>query len=623
MIHRLEHPDRVTVGTIGQVGQRLFLLQAREGRRLVVVKVEKDQIAILASWLARTVREMTRPAALEVDVELEPEYEVDLVAGEIAVSIDKDARDDRGHDRAGGGGRGHARRSPLEGAGGGLRHPSRAAHRGGPPAVPAVRAAARPKGPRLPEDERPRRAAAVSRLDDGTAREVLLHGAVEVHGRIQDSSNATLLVTVRLGEDELLAVYKPERGERPLWDFPPGLWRREVAAYELDQLLGTDCVPLTVARDATFGPGSLQRWVHEEGVEHYLTLHDEPTLADWFRDLAAFDVVANNTDRKSGHVLLEDGRCWAIDNGLCFHVDDKLRTVIWEFASEPVAAPVLEHLVEVADGDVQVLKGLLDADEVEATQRRARALLAAGVLPEPDERRGLPAVAVADRLAPQVRVAATGQLTPRPPTVSAPNRASSASRSSACDARHRRAHLGQSVRRDDPAHLELQAVGVLRVEGLGRRVVGLPDQRAHRLEDLTHVAELGQRLHLPGEVVEARCVRRGLGRVGTDREEAEVVVVRRTRGAQEGRRRLLVQDREAERLPVEVDGACDVAHVEHRVVEPSDRHGGNLDRDELGLRLGVGDGVRRRGPDAARQDDRGRDRTDPEEEAAAHQNAVV
>jgi uncharacterized repeat protein (TIGR03847 family) len=91
MIHRLEHPDRVTVGTIGEVGQRLFLLQAREGRRLVVVKVEKDQIAILASWLARVVRSMTRPRALDVDVELEAEYEVDLVAGEITVSIDEAA----------------------------------------------------------------------------------------------------------------------------------------------------------------------------------------------------------------------------------------------------------------------------------------------------------------------------------------------------------------------------------------------------------------------------------------------------------------------------------------------------------------------------------------------------
>jgi uncharacterized repeat protein (TIGR03847 family) len=86
--HRLEHPDRVTVGTIGDVGQRLFLLQAREGRRIVVVKVEKDQIAILASWLARVVRSMTRPDALDVDMDLEPEYEVDFVAGEITVSVD-------------------------------------------------------------------------------------------------------------------------------------------------------------------------------------------------------------------------------------------------------------------------------------------------------------------------------------------------------------------------------------------------------------------------------------------------------------------------------------------------------------------------------------------------------
>jgi uncharacterized repeat protein (TIGR03847 family) len=87
--HRLEHPDRVTVGTIGEVGERLFLLQAREGRRLVVVKVEKDQIAILASWLARVVRSMSRPEALEVDMDLEPEYEVDFVAGEITVSVDE------------------------------------------------------------------------------------------------------------------------------------------------------------------------------------------------------------------------------------------------------------------------------------------------------------------------------------------------------------------------------------------------------------------------------------------------------------------------------------------------------------------------------------------------------
>jgi hypothetical protein len=227
----------------------------------------------------------------------------------------------------------------------------------------------------------------LSALDEGRAAEVLAAGALEIHGRIPDSSNTTLLVTARLGTDELLAVYKPERGERALWDFPPGLWRREVAAFELDRLLGTDCVPLTVARDdADYGIGSVQRWVHEEGIEHYLTMRDDPALADWFRALAAFDVVANNTDRKSGHVLLEDGRCWAIDNGLCFHVDDKLRTVIWEFALDPVAPTVLKCLAAVAGGDVDVLRGLLAPEEVTATQRRAAGLCATGVLPEPEAR---------------------------------------------------------------------------------------------------------------------------------------------------------------------------------------------------------------------------------------------
>jgi hypothetical protein len=226
----------------------------------------------------------------------------------------------------------------------------------------------------------------VSRDSPEPLAAVLASGELEIHGRIPDSSNTTLLVTARLDGVELLAVYKPERGERALWDFPPGLWRREVAAYELDVLLGTDTIPLTVARDdPLYGPGSVQRWVHEEGIEHYLTLRDRGDLADWFRALAAFDVVANNTDRKSGHVLLEEGRCWAIDNGLCFHVDDKLRTVVWEFAGEPIDEVLLERLVRVADGDVAVLRGLLAPEEVAATQRRARDLVTSGVLPEPDE----------------------------------------------------------------------------------------------------------------------------------------------------------------------------------------------------------------------------------------------
>jgi hypothetical protein len=222
--------------------------------------------------------------------------------------------------------------------------------------------------------------------DDAALAEVLASGVLEVHGRIADSSNATLLVTVRHGGVELLAVFKPERGERGLWDFPAGLWRREIACYELDRLLGTGCVPLTVARnDPDFGPGSVQRWVHEDGVEHYLTLRTRPELAEWFVRLAALDVVANNTDRKSGHVLLEGDRCWAIDNGLCFHVDDKLRTVIWDFALEPVPEDTRGALARVAAGDVDVLRGLLAPEEVDATMRRAEELLAAGVLPEPSD----------------------------------------------------------------------------------------------------------------------------------------------------------------------------------------------------------------------------------------------
>ena len=225
----------------------------------------------------------------------------------------------------------------------------------------------------------------MSPIDDERTREVLVEGTLEIHGQIPDSSNATLLVTARLGADEVLGVYKPERGERPLWDFPPGLWRREVAAYELDVLLGAGCIPLTVARDAEFGPGSIQRWVHEDGVEHYLTLRHEAHLAAWFRTLAAFDVVANNTDRKSGHVLLEEGRCWAIDNGLCFHEDDKLRTVIWEFAGDEVPEALVERLGALAAGDVGPLRGLLAPEEVLATQRRAKALVEARTLPAPVE----------------------------------------------------------------------------------------------------------------------------------------------------------------------------------------------------------------------------------------------
>ena len=136
-------------------------------------------------------------------------------------------------------------------------------------------------------------------------------------------------------------MYKPGRGERHLWDFPEAIYRREVAAYELSQALGWDIVPETVERDdAPLGPGSLQRFVPADFSEHHFTLVEHEDYHDQLRTICAFDVVANNADRKSGHCILgDDGRIWAIDNGLCFHVEPKLRTVIWEFAGRVAARP--------------------------------------------------------------------------------------------------------------------------------------------------------------------------------------------------------------------------------------------------------------------------------------------
>jgi len=214
-----------------------------------------------------------------------------------------------------------------------------------------------------------------------------------VHGRIAGSSNATLLVTCTLDGAELLAVYKPARGERPLWDFPGGLHRREVAAYRLSEALGWGLVPETVEREvAPFGPGSVQRLVPDDGRSHYFTLREDARWAPTLVTLATFDVLANNADRKSGHVLLADGRLWAIDHGLTFHEEPKLRTVIWDFAGERLPNRVQDDLERwLAEGlGEQQLAGLLDDRELEALDRRTRALLDAGELPAPDEDREWP-----------------------------------------------------------------------------------------------------------------------------------------------------------------------------------------------------------------------------------------
>jgi len=215
---------------------------------------------------------------------------------------------------------------------------------------------------------------------------LLTDGDIEVVGRLPWSSNHTFLATCVLGEEEAGAVYKPGRGERRLWDFPEAIYRREVAAYELSRTLGWDLVPETVERDdAPLGPGSLQLFIPADFSQHHFTLVEQEEHLDRLRAICAFDVVANNADRKSGHCILgEDGRVWAIDNGLCFHTEPKLRTVIWEFAGEPLPADLVEDLSRVARSPPEGLGSLLSAREVAAVSRRAGALLEAGRFPVPD-----------------------------------------------------------------------------------------------------------------------------------------------------------------------------------------------------------------------------------------------
>jgi uncharacterized repeat protein (TIGR03843 family) len=222
--------------------------------------------------------------------------------------------------------------------------------------------------------------------------DVLGRGEMTVHGRIAGSSNATLLVTCILDGTELMAVYKPARGERPLWDFPDGLYRREVAAFVLSEELGWDIVPDTVARsEGPFGPGSVQRFVPEDGTSHYFTLLEEERWHPVLMTIAAFDVVVNNADRKSGHVLLAEDRLWAIDNGLAFHTEPKLRTVIWEFAGQPLAPDVLDDLERLVNrGLPGALLELIGPDEAAALRHRVEHLVADGRLPERDADREWP-----------------------------------------------------------------------------------------------------------------------------------------------------------------------------------------------------------------------------------------
>lgn len=229
---------------------------------------------------------------------------------------------------------------------------------------------------------------------DGVTLELLRTGELDVVGRLVGSSNNALYCTVTRGcpdpEPNLVApcVYKPIRGERPLFDFPDGtLAQREVAAFALSEATGWRIVPPTVLRDGPFGPGMVQLWLEPDtSIDRVaLVVEGDPRL----RPMALFDAVANNADRKVGHLLpMPDGHVFGVDHGICFHAEPKLRTVLWSWRSRPLdeaELTVLRRLWTELRGPLGAELGdFLTSEEVAATARRVEALLDSGRFPLPD-----------------------------------------------------------------------------------------------------------------------------------------------------------------------------------------------------------------------------------------------
>ncbi|HTQ20627.1 SCO1664 family protein [Mycobacterium sp.] len=267
------------------------------------------------------------------------------------------------------------------------------------------------------------------RSDD---REVLRDGELTVLGRIRSASNATFLCESTLGERSVHCVYKPVSGEQPLWDFPDGtLAGRELGAYLVSTELAWNIVPYTIIRHGPAGPGMLQLWVEQPGdtVDTAASEpHPGPDLVDLFpagrREpgylpvlraydyagdevilmhaddirlwrMAVFDVLINNADRKGGHVLRDlDGHVYGVDHGVCLHVDNKLRTVLWGWAGKPIDDDTLQDVAALADalsGSLaDGLAGHITRKEIAALHRRAQALLDNPVMPGPNRHRAIP-----------------------------------------------------------------------------------------------------------------------------------------------------------------------------------------------------------------------------------------
>ncbi len=250
----------------------------------------------------------------------------------------------------------------------------------------------------------------MSAMSTSAILDVLQTGTMEIEGLLPWSSNYTFLVTIcaETGTAEpiaLKAVYKPRRGERPLWDFATGsLCQRERAAFLVSNALIWDIVPPTVLRDGGHGLGSVQLFIAHDPEQHYFTFEGNPLYRIQLQKTVLFDILVNNADRKSGHVLLganegdnSQQRLWGIDHGICFHTEYKLRTVIWEFAGQPIPTALMSNLIQLrarleqsSDSVTTYLAELLTPQELAALRQRLKQLIKQGSFPLPGPGRHYP-----------------------------------------------------------------------------------------------------------------------------------------------------------------------------------------------------------------------------------------
>ena len=218
------------------------------------------------------------------------------------------------------------------------------------------------------------------------------HGSLEIKGQFTLGSNYTFLVEVKHEDKTYQAVYKPTRGEQPLWDFEENtLALREVAAYIVSEALGFHIVPFTTLRnDGPYDSGSLQQFIEHDPNYHYFNFTPKDKLL--LKPIALFDLLINNADRKGGHVFFENAthKLFAIDHGICFHEDDKLRTVLWDFGGQTIPDELLSRL-SLSSNLLADLEPYLSPGELTALQTRAEGIIQQGIFPhQPRDRRAMP-----------------------------------------------------------------------------------------------------------------------------------------------------------------------------------------------------------------------------------------